>query len=188
VNIFARAGGLSGPRLGKCVLVFLLALLVLVAPPQKLSAQTTPPVANTAQPPSYAQQTPEQLQQLVAPIALYPDSLVAQILAAATFPEQIVGYYYRIVTKQGKNALGGAKSYVVNGRMTEGFAFVAYPAEYRSSGVMTFVVDGDGVVYQKDLGKKTDVLAKAMTEYNPDSSWQKVEGERQAADDQKTSR
>jgi hypothetical protein len=59
--------------------------------------------------------------------------------------------------------------------MTEGFAFVAYPAEYRSSGVMTFIVNEDGVVYQKDLGKKTDVLAKAMKEYNPNSSWQKAE-------------
>lgn len=90
MNIFARDGGFSGPRLGKHVLVFLLALLVLVASPQKLPAQEPPAAADTAQPPSHAQQTPEQLQQLVAPIALYPDSLVAQILAAATFPEQIV--------------------------------------------------------------------------------------------------
>ena len=59
--------------------------------------------------------------------------------------------------------------------MTEGFAFVAYPAEYRSSGVMTFIVDQDGVVHEKDLGKKTDVLAKAMTEYNPNSTWRKAE-------------
>ena len=59
--------------------------------------------------------------------------------------------------------------------MTEGFAFVAYPAEYRSSGVMTFIVNEDGVVYQKDLGWKTDSLAKAMKEYNPNSDWQKAE-------------
>jgi len=104
-------------------------------------------------------------------------------------PTPYCGYYYRILAKQGKNATGGAKVYVVNDKMTQGFAFVAYPAEYRSSGVMTFIVDGDGVVYQKDLRQKTDVLAKAMTEYNPDSSWQKVEAEREAAaDDQKTSR
>jgi hypothetical protein len=63
----------------------------------------------------------------------------------------------------------------VNGKMTEGFAFVAYPAEYRSSGVMTFIVNEDGVVYEKDLGKKTDVLAKAMKEYNPNSSWQETD-------------
>jgi hypothetical protein len=63
--------------------------------------------------------------------------------------------------------------------MTEGFAFVAYPAEYRWSGVMTFIVSEDGVVYQKDLGKKTDVLAKAMKQYNPDSTWQKGENEQE---------
>jgi hypothetical protein len=93
-------------------------------------------------------------------------------------PTPYRGYYYYILTRQGKNGPGGAKSYIVNGKMTGGFAFVAYPAEYRSSGVMTFVVNEDGVVYQKDLGKKTGVLAKAMKEYNPDSSWQKA-GEQQ---------
>jgi len=86
------------------------------------------------------------------------------------------GYYYRILTRQGESGPGGARNYVVNGKMTGGFAFVAYPAEYRSSGVMTFIVNEDGVVYQKDLGNKTDVLAKAMKEYNPNSSWQKAEG------------
>jgi hypothetical protein len=90
-------------------------------------------------------------------------------------PTPYLGYYYLILTRQGKNGPGGAKSYLVNGKMTEGFAFVAYPAEYRSSGVMTFVVNQDGVVYEKDLGKKTDALAKAMKEYNPNSSWQKAD-------------
>jgi len=90
-------------------------------------------------------------------------------------PVPFRGYFYHIVTRQGKNGQGGAKSYVVNGKMTEGFAFVAYPAEYRSSGVMTFVVDQDGVVYEKDLGKKTAAHAKSMKEYNPDSTWKKVE-------------
>jgi hypothetical protein len=85
------------------------------------------------------------------------------------------GYYFHILERQGKGGPGGAKSYIVNGKMTGGFAFVAYPAEYRSSGVMTFIVNEDGVVYEKDLGKKTDVLAKAMKEYNPNSSWQKSE-------------
>ncbi len=94
-------------------------------------------------------------------------------------PTPYRGYYYHILTRQGANAAGGAKSYIVNGKMTGGFAFVAYPAEYRSSGVMTFIVGEDGVVYQKDLGKKTDVLAKAMTEYNPTSSWQKGENEQE---------
>jgi len=82
------------------------------------------------------------------------------------------GYLYRILNRQGKHAPGGAKSYLVNGKMTEGFAFIAYPAGYRSSGVMTFIVGADGVVYQRDLGKKTEVLGKAMKELNPDSSWQ----------------
>ncbi|MGA3209839.1 MAG: DUF2950 domain-containing protein [Terriglobales bacterium] len=97
------------------------------------------------------------------------------------------GYYYRILTRQGKNGQGGAKNYVVNGKMTEGFAFVAYPAEYRSSGVMTFIVNEDGAVYQKDLGKKTDILAKGMREYNPGSGWQKAEEQPEpAAGGQKT--
>ena len=90
-------------------------------------------------------------------------------------PTPYRGYYYHIVTRQGKNGPGGKKDYVVDGKMTGGFAFVAYPAEYRSSGVMTFMVGDDGVVYQKDLGKKTDVLAKDMKEYNPNPSWQKAE-------------
>jgi hypothetical protein len=102
-------------------------------------------------------------------------------------PTPFRGYYFHILTRQGKNAPGGAKSYIVSGKMTEGFAFVAYPAEYKSSGVMTFIVNEDGVVYQKDLGKKTDVLAKAMKEYNPNSSWQKAEDEQEeTAGEQKT--
>jgi hypothetical protein len=89
------------------------------------------------------------------------------------------GYYYHTLTRQGKNAPGGRKSYIVNGKMKGGFAFVAYPAEYRSSGVMTFIVNEEGVVYQKDLGKKTVALAKAMKEYNPNSSWHKAEEEQE---------
>jgi hypothetical protein len=102
-------------------------------------------------------------------------------------PTPFRGYYFHILIHQGKNGPGGAKSYVVNGKMTEGFAFVAYPAEYRSSGVMTFIVNEDGVVYQKDLGNKTDALAKAMKEYNPNSSWQKAdEQQEENAGEQKT--
>jgi hypothetical protein len=82
------------------------------------------------------------------------------------------GYYFKMLTKQGKDAPGGAKSYVVDGKMTGGFAVLAYPAKYRSSGVMTFLVDTDGNVLQKDLGPKTDELAKAMDSYNPDEGWQ----------------
>jgi len=90
-------------------------------------------------------------------------------------PTPYRGYYFRVLTRQGKNSAGGPKTYIVGDKMTEGFAFVAYPAEYRSSGVMTFIVNEDGVVHQKDLGWKTDVLAKAMKEYNPGSGWQKAE-------------
>jgi len=81
------------------------------------------------------------------------------------------GYYYRMLTRQGTAAKGGAKDYLVNGELTKGFAFVAYPAEYRNSGVMTFIVNQDGVVYQKDLGQDTEKIASSMSEYNPDNTW-----------------
>jgi hypothetical protein len=84
------------------------------------------------------------------------------------------GYYFRMLTRQGQNAPGGAKSYLENRKLTEGFAFVAYPAEYRASGVMTFIVAADGVVYEKDLGPRTSVVAKAMESYNPDSTWHRA--------------
>jgi hypothetical protein len=85
------------------------------------------------------------------------------------------GYYFHVLTGQGRHASGGIKRYVVNGKMIEGFAFVAYPAEYRSSGVMTFTVGGDGIVHEKDLGRETGRIAKAMTTYDPDSSWKVTE-------------
>lgn len=88
------------------------------------------------------------------------------------------GYYFHILTKQGKNAPGGAKDYLTDGKMT-GFAFVAFPAAYRVSGVMTFVVGEDGVVYEKDLGKDTEKIAKDMKEYNPDSHWAKAQGDQE---------
>jgi hypothetical protein len=81
------------------------------------------------------------------------------------------GYFYRILTKQGPAAKGGAKDYLVDGQLTRGFAFVAYPAEYRNSGVMTFIVNQDNVVYEKDLGQDTKKIASEMTEYNPDKAW-----------------
>ena len=85
------------------------------------------------------------------------------------------GYYYKILTKQGPAAPGGAHDYVVNGKMIGGFALVAYPAEYRNSGVMTFLVNYDGTVYQKDLGRDTTALAEEMTTYNPDKTWTKAD-------------
>ena len=81
------------------------------------------------------------------------------------------GYYFHMLTGQGANVPGGAKDYVVNGKMTGGFAFVAYPAEYRNSGVMTFIINQDGVLLQKDLGADTTQTAAAMTEFNPDQTW-----------------
>lgn len=85
------------------------------------------------------------------------------------------GYYFRIVTAQGRAASGGARSYIVNGQMTGGFAILAYPAEYRSSGVMTFIVNQTGVLYQKDVGAVTVELGSNMKEYAPDDTWKKVE-------------
>jgi Protein of unknown function (DUF2950) len=85
------------------------------------------------------------------------------------------GYFFRILTSQGRHAPGGAKNYVGGGKMIAGFAFVAYPAEYRSSGVKTFIVNESGTVYEKDLGPNTTKLAKAMTAYDPDSTWHKVD-------------
>jgi hypothetical protein len=85
------------------------------------------------------------------------------------------GYMFRILTSQGPHAPGGAKNYIVERKMSAGFAFVAYPVEYRSSGVMTLIVDQSGTVYEKDLGPNTTKLAQAMTAYDPDSTWHKVE-------------
>jgi hypothetical protein len=85
------------------------------------------------------------------------------------------GYYFQVLTKQGEQAAGGKKDYFVDGKMIGGFAFMAYPAEYATSGVMSFIVDQDGVVYQKDLGVSTAEVAKAIREYDPDETWGKVE-------------
>jgi hypothetical protein len=86
-------------------------------------------------------------------------------------PTPFHGYLYRILKAQGPHAGGGAKDYVLDGRMTGGFAFVAYPAEYRSSGVMTFLVGPRGVVYQDDLGETTEEVAKGIAAFDPDSTW-----------------
>ena len=85
------------------------------------------------------------------------------------------GYFFRILTSQGPHAPGGAKNYVVDGKMSAGFAFVAYPVEYCSSGVMTLIVDESGTIYEKDLGPNTTILAEAMTTYDPDSTWHQPE-------------
>ena len=85
------------------------------------------------------------------------------------------GYYFRMLNKQGKHAQGGAFDYVIKRNQIGGFAVVAYPATYGNSGVMTFVVNHEGVVYEKDLGKSTAKIAKAMTAYDPDKTWKKAE-------------
>lgn len=90
-------------------------------------------------------------------------------------PTPYHGYLFRILTAQGPDAPGGAYDYVVNGRMIGGFALVAYPAQYGGSGVMTFIVNHEGVVHQKDLGEDTAKVAQAMKTYNPDSTWKKVQ-------------
>jgi hypothetical protein len=84
------------------------------------------------------------------------------------------GYYYKLLTGQGKDAPGGAYDYLVRGKMMGGFGVVAYPAQYGSSGIMTFIVNHDGVVYQKDLGTKTASIAQSMTKFNPDKTWTAV--------------
>jgi hypothetical protein len=96
-------------------------------------------------------------------------------------PTPYRGYYYQILTSQGKSAVGGARSYLVDGQMIAGFAFVAYPAEYRSSGVMTFIVGQDGIVYENDLGKNTGVIAKRMKEFDPEPTWNKSEDAQEKA-------
>ena len=114
-----------------------------------------------------------------------PESPIGPLVASASAegykkdnggkPIPFHGYYYQVLTRQGKNAPGGAMNYLVNGEMTKGFAFLAYPAEYRASGVMTFMINQDGIIVQKDLGPETAKLASAIAEYNPDKTWQEVD-------------
>jgi hypothetical protein len=106
------------------------------------------------------------------------ESPIGPYLAQASFDRSdrkpLHGYYFRILTEQGPKASGGARKYIVDGKMTGGFAFVAFPAEYRSSGVMTFMVGPNNVIYEKNLGSMTAQLGKAITAFNPDSTWIKV--------------
>jgi Protein of unknown function (DUF2950) len=114
-----------------------------------------------------------------------PESPIGPLVASATAegykkdnggnPIPFHGYYYKVLEGQGKNAPGGAKKYLVDGKMTNGFAFLVYPAEYRASGVMTFMINQDGIIVQKDLGPDTAKLASAIIEYNPDKTWQEVD-------------
>jgi hypothetical protein len=89
-------------------------------------------------------------------------------------PQPFVGYYYKMLTQQGDAAKGGAKDYLANGKMTGGFAVVAWPAKYKDSGIMTFIVGKDGVIYEKDLGEKTSEEVATITAYNPAEGWSVV--------------
>jgi hypothetical protein len=112
------------------------------------------------------------------PSPLGPLAALASAEGYSTKPEghkAFHGYYFHILKGQTDKTPGGAKQYVVDGKMTNGFAFVAYPAEYGNSGVMTFMINQDGVLLEKDLGKTTTETATAMTEFDPDSSWVIVE-------------
>ncbi|MCD2452282.1 DUF2950 domain-containing protein [Methylicorpusculum oleiharenae] len=92
--------------------------------------------------------------------------------SGAEKPSPYHGYYYRILTRQGRNAPGGKYDYIINKNMIAGFGLVAFPAQYGSSGIMTFVVNHQGKIYQKDLGPKTAAIVEKINEYNPDSTWE----------------
>ena len=85
------------------------------------------------------------------------------------------GYHFKILTRQGKSAPGGAYNYIINGRMIAGFALVAYPAQYGDSGIMTFIVNQNGRIYEKDLGKSSVAAGSAMTSFDPDPGWKEVQ-------------
>ena len=109
-----------------------------------------------------------------AALAGEPDSPLGPAYGDARAGESYHGYNFRILKAQGPNARGGAIDYVIKGRMTGGFALVAWPAKYGETGVMTFIINHDGQLYEKNLGPGTDAAARAMTRFDPDASWQKV--------------
>jgi hypothetical protein len=110
-----------------------------------------------------------------SPLGALAAEAAAEGYKAGGEPQPYHGYYYRILAGQGQSAPGGALSYVIKGKMIGGFALVAWPAEYGNSGVMTFIVSHAGAVYQKDLGKDTEAVAKRMMWFDPDRGWAKVE-------------
>jgi hypothetical protein len=126
----------------------------------------------------YWEADPERGEELspVGPLVADADAyLEASRKAGKPYPYH--GYYYKLLTRQGSNAPGGKYDYVINGNMIAGFALVACPADYGSSGVMTFIVSHHGKVYEKDLGEKTQEIVKQMAEYDPDETWRVVEEE-----------
>jgi hypothetical protein len=109
----------------------------------------------------------------LGPLAAYASS--EGYSNASQGPQPYHGYFFRMITRQGPQAQGGAKDYIVNGNMTGGFAIIAYPAEYGNSGVMSFLANQGGDVFQKDLGPNTSETAKTITSFNPDDTWGLVE-------------
>jgi len=103
-----------------------------------------------------------------------PESPLGPAFADARPGQPYHGYAFRILTAQGPSAPGGAKNFIKNGRMTEGFGLIAWPAKYDYTGVMTFIVNQDGVVYEKDLGPNTATAAATIKSFDPDSSWQRA--------------
>jgi hypothetical protein len=114
------------------------------------------------------EETPSPLGELVA------QAMVEGYDANKDSSAPLWGYHFRILTAQGAAAKGGARSYIVDGEMSGGFALIAYPADYGRGGIMTFMVNQDGVVYQKDLGEDTPKVAPGLTAYNPDGTWIEV--------------
>lgn len=111
----------------------------------------------------------------LGPLVVVAESKGYDLFEDSEGPDPFYGYYYRIVEAQGKNAMGGAYEYVINDKMIGGFALIAYPAYYGISGVMTFMVNHDGVVYQKDLGGQTEEMANEIKVFDPDETWSKVD-------------
>lgn len=110
-----------------------------------------------------------------SPLGELAAEAAAEGYKAGQTPIPYHGYYYRVLTRQGAAAQGGAYDYVANGKMVGGFALVAYPAEYGNSGIMTFMVSHDGTVFQKDLGPNTATLARAITAFDPGPGWTEAE-------------
>ena len=110
-----------------------------------------------------------------SPLGELAAEATAEGYKAGSEPQPYHGYFFRILTRQGPGAPGGAMSYIVNGKMIGGFALIAYPADYANSGVVTFIVSHAGTVYEKDLGENTEAIVKTMTSFDPDKSWRKVD-------------
>jgi Protein of unknown function (DUF2950) len=120
--------------------------------------------------PTAAGEEPSPLGDLVAQAA-------AEGYGTGSTPIPYHGYYYRILTRQGTTASGGAYDYLAKGKMIGGFALIAYPAEYGNSGIMTFMVNQDGTVFQKDLGDRTEKIARRIETFDPDAKWQRANTE-----------